>query len=85
MSSALSLLLLFAAPPGLGLLVGLLQLAVYRLLVARGRLPRGAVPFFPILWLRGMVLVVAVGALAGIILGIAGGAPGDGGAGGRAP
>jgi hypothetical protein len=76
MSGLLSLLLLVAAPPALGLLLGLVQLAVYLLLVRRGRLARGAVPFFPILWLRGMVAVVALGALAAIIQGISGGANG---------
>src|SRR5277367_1370359 len=76
MSGVIALLLLFSAPPALGLLLGLVQLALYRLLVARGRIARGAVPFFPILWLRGMVAVVALGALQAIIQSIAGGAPG---------
>ncbi len=76
MNGLLALLLLIAAPPALGLLLGLVQLAVYLVLVRRGRLERGKVPFFPILWLRGMVLVVALGALAAIVQGISGGASG---------
>ncbi len=41
--------------PLLGALFGLLQLLVYRTLVAAGRLQSDAVPFFGILWLRGMI------------------------------
>jgi hypothetical protein len=76
MNGLLALLLLVAAPPALGLALGLLQLAVYLALVRGGRLARSAVPFFPILWLRGMVAVVALGALAAIIQSLSGGAPG---------
>jgi hypothetical protein len=77
MSGLLALVLLIASLLGLGLLLGLVQLAIYLLLVRSGRLARAAVPFFPFLWLRGMVAVVALGALAAIILGIIGGAPGQ--------
>jgi hypothetical protein len=76
MNGLLSLLLLVAAPPALGLLLGLVQLAIYLVLVRSGRLERRAVPFFPILWLRGMVVVVALGALAAIVQSLSGGAGG---------
>ena len=54
------------APPLAGLVFGLLQLAGYALMVKAGRTTWDDVPFFPILWLRGMVVVVAVGAVLGI-------------------
>jgi hypothetical protein len=66
MSGVLSLLLLLMAPPVLGLILGLMQWAVYRALVRSGRLARERVPFFPFLWLRGMIVVVAVGAILAI-------------------
>jgi hypothetical protein len=67
MNGALSLLLLVLSPLVLGLILGLLQWAVYRALVRAGRIPGTSVPFFPVLCLRGMVVVVAIGALLAII------------------
>lgn len=58
--------LLVLAPPVLGLVFGLLQLLGYALMVKAGKATWDDVPFFPILWLRGMVVVVAVGAILGI-------------------
>ena len=49
---------------------GLLSLL---LLVALGRIPRERIPFFPFLWLRGMIAVVAIGAVLAIIQTILGG------------
>lgn len=54
------------APPVLGLLLGLVQLLSYAVKVRLGFATWDQVPFFPILWLRGMVVVVAVGAVLGI-------------------
>lgn len=54
------------APPVLGLVFGLLQLLGYVVMVKAGKTTWDEVPFFPILWLRGMVVVVAVGAILGI-------------------
>jgi hypothetical protein len=75
MSGILGFVALILAPPLLGLVLGLLQLAVYRVLVGLGRLPRERIPFFPFLWLRGMIAVVAVGAVLAIIQTIANGGP----------
>ena len=58
--------LMILAPPLVGLVLGLLQLAVYLLLVKAGSLPRERIPFFPILWLRGMLVVVVLGVAMGI-------------------
>jgi hypothetical protein len=58
--------LMILAPPLVGLVFGLLQLAVYLALVKAGNLPRERIPFFPILWLRGMLVVVALGVAMGI-------------------
>jgi hypothetical protein len=63
----MGLVLMVLAPPVLGLVLGLLQLLGYAVLVKAGRTTWDAVPFFPILWLRGMVVVVAVGAILGIV------------------
>jgi hypothetical protein len=60
------LVLMVLAPPVLGLVLGLLQLLGYAVLVKAGRTSWERVPFFPILWLRGMVVVVAVGAILAI-------------------
>jgi hypothetical protein len=67
MSGLLSLLLLLLAPPVLGLAFGLIQWGIYRALVRAGRVARERVPFFPILWLRGMIVVVAIGAIFAIV------------------
>ena len=66
--SALSFLLMILAPPLLGLVFGLLQLLGYMLLVRIGRLTSEQIPFFPLLWLRGMTLVVVLGVAVAIIL-----------------
>ncbi len=63
----LGLLLMILAPPILGLLFGLLQLLGYVVLVKIGRLTSDKIPFFPILWLRGMLLVVIVGVALAIL------------------
>ncbi len=76
MNGFLALLLLGALPVVIALLLGVVQLAVYRVLVRRGRLPPSAVPFFPILVLRGLVVVVALAALAAIVQGLGSGLPG---------
>lgn len=55
------------APPVVGLIFGLLQLLGYAVMVKAGKTTWDEVPFFPILWLRGMVVVVAVGAILGIL------------------
>jgi hypothetical protein len=63
----LGFLLMILAPPILGLLFGLLQLLGYVVLVKIGRLPSDKIPFFPILWLRGMLLVVVLGVAMAIL------------------
>ena len=62
----MGIILMVLAPPVIGLVFALLQLAGYALMVKAGRTTWDDVPFFPILWLRGMVVVVAVGAVLGI-------------------
>ena len=62
----MGIVLMVLAPPVLGLVFGLLQLLGYAVMVKAGRTTWEQVPFFPILWLRGMVVVVAVGAVLGI-------------------
>jgi hypothetical protein len=63
----LGFLLMILAPPILGLLFGLLQLLGYVVLVKIGRLPADKIPFFPILWMRGMLLVVVLGVAMAIL------------------
>lgn len=63
----LGFLLMILAPPILGLLFGLLQLLGYAVLVKTGRLASDKIPFFPILWLRGMLLVVVLGVAMAIL------------------
>ncbi len=76
MNGLLGFAALILSPPLLGLVLGLAQLLVYRTLVALGRFQRERIPFFPFLWLRGMIAVVAVGAVLAIIQTISsGGAP----------
>ena len=54
------------APPLVGLVFGLLQLIIYLLLVKIKWLESERVPFFPILWLRGMMVVIALGVMMAI-------------------
>jgi hypothetical protein len=63
--TGLGFALMVLAPPVLGLLFALLQLLVYLLLVKAGRVDR--VPFFPVLWLRGMLLVVVLGVILAVL------------------
>jgi hypothetical protein len=60
-------LLMILAPPVLGLVFGLLQLLVYVVLAKAGRIDGEKIPFFPILWLRGMLLVVALGVVLAVL------------------
>ena len=60
------MLMMVLAPPVVGLVLGLIQLLVYVALVKAGSLPRERIPFFPILWLRGMLVVVVIGVGMGI-------------------
>lgn len=81
----MGVLLLIAAAvvavPLLGLGLALIQLGTYRALANLGRIPATAVPWFGILWLRGMAGAVAVLALLAIASRVAGGpAPAGGGA-----
>jgi hypothetical protein len=59
--TGLGFLLMILAPPILGLVFGLLQLLVYVVLAKAGRIDGEKIPFFPILWLRGMLIVVVLG------------------------
>jgi len=54
------------APPLCGVVLGLIQLAGYRLAVATKVIKPEAVPSFFILWLRGMIIAVALAAACGI-------------------
>ena len=63
----LGFLLMILGPPILGLLFGLVQLLGYVVLVKTGRLASDKIPFFPILWLRGMLLVVVLGVAMAIL------------------
>jgi hypothetical protein len=74
--TGLNILLLVLAPPILGLLFGLLQLLVYVVLAKSGRLAAEQIPFFPILWLRGMLAVVVLGAVLAILQHLGGAADG---------
>ena len=60
-------LLMIVGPPILGLLFGLVQLLGYVVLVKTGRLASDKIPFFAILWLRGMLLVVVLGVAMAIL------------------
>jgi len=66
--TGLDFLLMALAPLILGLVFGLVQLLVYVVLVKTGRISSENIPFFPILWLRGMTLVVVLGAAMAIYL-----------------
>jgi hypothetical protein len=63
----LGFLLMILAPPILGLVFGLLQLLVYVVLAKTGRIEADKVPFFPILWLRGMLVVVVLGVILAVL------------------
>jgi hypothetical protein len=60
-------ILMILGPPILGLVFGLLQLVAYVLLNKMGQLSTEQIPFFPILWLRGMLVVVAIGVVLAIL------------------
>lgn len=51
---------LFLGPPLIGVLFGLIQLGIYRLLVRIRVLRAEQVPMFPILFLRGMMILIAI-------------------------
>ena len=63
----LGFLLMILAPPVLGLVFGLIQLLVYVVLAKTGRITSEQIPFFPILWLRGMLLVVVLGVVLAVL------------------
>jgi hypothetical protein len=66
MNTVLGFLGLILGPPLIGLLLGLVQSAAYRLAVVAHLIAAERVPPFPILWLRGLVAVVAIAAALGI-------------------
>ncbi len=59
-------LLMILGPPIIGLFFGVLQLIVYMLLEKTGRITKEQIPFFPILWLKGMLVVVVIGVIMAI-------------------
>ena len=63
----LGFILMILAPPILGLVFGLIQLLVYVVLAKTGRISSENIPFFPILWLRGMLLVVVLGVVLAVL------------------
>lgn len=65
--TGLGFLLMIFAPPILGLVFGLLQLLVYVVLAKAGRIDGEKIPFFPILWLRGMLVVVVLGVILAVL------------------
>ncbi|MBA3936733.1 MAG: hypothetical protein H0X38_04670 [Planctomycetes bacterium] len=73
----LGFLLMLVAPPVLAVLLAFLQLGVYHGLARLGVLRRAAIPMFLILWLRGMIAVVACAAVMGIWQNIAGNGSGN--------
>ena len=62
----LGFLLLLLAPPVLAVLLAFLQLGVYHALAGLGALRRERIPSFLVMWLRGMIAVVAFAAVMGI-------------------
>jgi hypothetical protein len=62
----LATVLTFLAVPVIGALLGLVQLAVYRLRVRAGKMTADEIPFFGALLMRGMMIVVALGVIAAI-------------------
>lgn len=71
--TGLGFILMILAPPVLGLVFGLVQLLVYVVLAKSGRITSERIPFFPILWLRGMLLVVVLGVLMAVFQHVDGG------------
>lgn len=65
--TGLGVLLMVLAPPILGLVFGLVQLLVYVVLAKAGRIDGEKIPFFPILWLRGMLVVVVLGVILAVL------------------
>jgi hypothetical protein len=65
--TGLGFLLMILAPPILGLVFGLIQLLIYVVLARTGRIAADNVPFFPILWLRGMLVVVVLGVILAVL------------------
>ena len=65
--TGLGFILMILGPPILGLVFGLLQLMAYVLLNKMGQLSAEQIPFFPILWLRGMLVVVVIGVVLAIL------------------
>ncbi|MBA3698512.1 MAG: hypothetical protein H0W78_06640 [Planctomycetes bacterium] len=65
--NGLGFVLMILAPPILGLVFGLIQLLVYVVLAKAGRITAEQIPFFPILWLRGMLVVVVLGVLLAVL------------------
>lgn len=63
----LGIVLMILAPPILGLVFGLVQLLVYVVLAKTGRITSDQIPFFPILWLRGMLVVVVLGVVLAVL------------------
>ena len=63
----LGFVLMILAPPVLGLGFGLLQWLVYAVLLKTGRITAEKIPFFPLLWLRGMTAVVILGVIMAIL------------------
>ena len=61
MPPGLNLVLFIFAPLVLGLVLGLLQLFAYMIMAKTGSMEPDQVPPFPILWMRGMLVVVALG------------------------
>jgi len=51
---------LFLGPPLIGVLFAFIQLGVYRLLVGVKAVRSEDVPMFPILFLRGMMILIAI-------------------------
>lgn len=51
---------LFLGPPLIGVLFGFIQLGIYRLLVRAKAVRDQDVPMFPILFLRGMMILIAI-------------------------
>jgi hypothetical protein len=65
--TGLGFLLMILGPPILGVVFGLLQLFGYVMLQKSGKITPEDIPFFPILWLRGMLVVVVIGVIFAIL------------------
>ena len=66
MGMVLGLVATIFGPPVLGLAVAWILLGIHLAAVALGKQQRERIPPFLILWLRGMVIVVAIAAALGI-------------------